>query len=86
MFCGQNLFRDQWNNYFFPRIQGAAVYKSVVNGVPNPAKVCTSYIERANLTVRLHCKRLARLTLAFSKKLENFESRDCASPCVLQPR
>jgi IS1 family transposase len=51
-----------------------AVYKSVVNGVPNPAKVCTSYIERANLTVRTHCKRLARLTLAFSKKLENFKA------------
>src|SRR6266481_7109585 len=51
-----------------------AVYKSVVNGVPNPAKVCTSYIERANLTMRLHCKRLARLTLAFSKKFENFRA------------
>src|SRR6266581_6374177 len=51
-----------------------AVYKSVVNGVPNPARVCTSYIERANLTMRLHCKRLARLTLAFSKKFENFRA------------
>src|SRR5439155_2807847 len=51
-----------------------AVYKSVVNGVPNPSKVCTSYIERANLTMRLHCKRLARLTLAFSKKFENFRA------------
>jgi hypothetical protein len=51
-----------------------AVYKSVVNGLPNPAKVCTSYIERANLTMRLHCKRLARLTLAFSKKFENFRA------------
>ncbi len=43
-------------------------------GVPNPAHVCTSYIERANLTMRTHCKRLARLTLAFSKKLENFKA------------
>src|SRR5947208_16859652 len=41
---------------------------------PNPSKVCTSYIERANLTVRTHCKRLARLTLAFSKKLDNFKA------------
>ena len=40
----------------------------------NPNKVCTSYIERANLTVRTHCKRLARLTLAFSKKLDNFKA------------
>ena len=51
-----------------------AVYKSVVNGVPSPAKLCTSYIERANLTVRTYCKWLSRLTLAFSKKLENFKA------------
>lgn len=31
-------------------------------------------IELANMTVRTHCKRLARLTLAFSKKRENFEA------------
>lgn len=51
-----------------------AGYKSAITGDPNPSRVCTSYIERANLTVRTHCKRLARLTLAFSKKLENFKS------------
>jgi hypothetical protein len=51
-----------------------AVYKTAITGVPNPSKVCTSYIERANLTVGTHCKRLARLTLAFSKKLENFKA------------
>ena len=37
-------------------------------------RVCTSYIERQNLTMRHHMKRLARLTLAFSKKLENFKA------------
>src|SRR5204863_7470045 len=52
----------------------SAVYKSAIVGAPNPDLVCTSYIERANLTVRTHCKRLARLTLAFSKKLENFKA------------
>jgi IS1 family transposase len=51
-----------------------AVFKTAINGDPVPALVCTSYIERSNLTVRTHCKRLARLTLAFSKKLENFEA------------
>lgn len=51
-----------------------AVYKTAIVGDPNPDKVCTSYIERANLTVRTHCKRLARLTLAFSKKLPNFKA------------
>jgi IS1 family transposase len=54
--------------------QLTAVFKTAIVGDPNPSKVCTSYIERANLTVRTHCKRLARLTLAFSKKLENFKA------------
>lgn len=36
--------------------------------------VSTSHIERLNGTTRLHMKRLARLTYAFSKKLENFEA------------
>jgi hypothetical protein len=51
-----------------------AVFKSAIVGDPNPAKVCTSYVERVNLTMRTHCKRLARLTLAFSKKLDNFKA------------
>ena len=37
-------------------------------------RACTSYVERQNLTMRLHMKRLARLTLGFSKKLENFKA------------
>jgi IS1 family transposase len=52
----------------------SAVYKAAIVGDPNPDLVCTSYIERANLTMRTHCKRLARLTLAFSKKLHNFKA------------
>jgi IS1 family transposase len=49
-----------------------AVYKTAIVGEPD--QVCTSFIERSNLTLRLHCKRLARLTLSFSKKLENFKA------------
>jgi hypothetical protein len=54
--------------------QLSAVYKTAIVGAPIPELVCTSYIERANLTMRTHCKRLARLTLAFSKKLANFKA------------
>lgn len=48
--------------------------KSRVCGKPNPKLVSTSYVERLNGTTRQHMKRLARLTYAFSKKLENFEA------------
>jgi IS1 family transposase len=37
-------------------------------------RVSTSIIERQNLTMRMHCRRLARLTNAFSKKLDNFKA------------
>jgi hypothetical protein len=43
-------------------------------GKPDPKYVSTSYVERLNASTRLHVKRLNRLTLAFSKKLENFEA------------
>jgi hypothetical protein len=33
--------------------------------------ICTSHVERNNLTIRTFMKRFARLSLGFSKKLEN---------------
>ena len=45
--------------------------KKVVEGKPDKSKVSTSYAERNNGIIRQHCKRYARLTLAFSKKIEN---------------
>jgi IS1 family transposase len=36
--------------------------------------ISTSYIEKQNHTVRMHCRRLSRLTNAFSKKLDRFEA------------
>jgi IS1 family transposase len=48
--------------------------KKVVVGNPDQSLISTSYIERLNATTRLHMRRLTRLTLAFSKKRENFEA------------
>lgn len=50
------------------------IKKMPVQGLPDMKLCSTSFVEKQNHTVRMHCRRLSRLTNAFSKKRENFDA------------
>ena len=77
-----NLNKDAASRYSPAEV--VKTERTIISGMPDINRICTSHVEKQNHTLRMHCRRLTRLTNAFSKKLENFEAAVALNFAVLQ--
>ncbi|HVJ66542.1 MAG TPA: hypothetical protein VM510_01090, partial [Caulifigura sp.] len=63
---------EQTGRYSPPTV--VSVDQRSEGGVANLKTICTSHVERCNLTIRTFIKRFTRLTIYFSRKLDNLKA------------
>jgi hypothetical protein len=72
---------DQEDQRKFSPAKIVSIKKEATWNLPDMDRVCTSHIERHNLTLRTFIRRMTRLTCGFSKKWQNHEAMMALAIC-----